>query len=106
MTPVKTIVSCIIILSFAVMVSAADAFLFSPQSHTAQIQTTQISFTDNATNEPAGPRLYLDETDSQFFALIKNMVQEAQSSNSAVNLRFENVTSPTHGQYQRIIPEF
>ena len=101
-----TVLAVFALLFSALNASSADSFTFNPQAHTAQVETIRIWFIDNATNEPAGPGLFADETDPQFFALITTIVQNAQNNNSALKLHFENVTSQAYGAYGRIIPAF
>ena len=94
------------LLSLALNTYSAEKFEFDPQNHKVKLKADYIGFTDNSSNEIIGPELYADETDSRFFALVKNIVQNAKTNNAAVILFYEKVNSGTHGEYSKIIPEF
>ena len=93
------------ILLFAVSSYSADSFEFDPQNHTAKLESNYIGFIENSTNEKIGPELYADETDSDFFALVKNIITNAETDNTKTILLYENKDSGTHGSYNQIIPD-
>ena len=96
----------LILLSLAFNIYSADSFEFDPQNHTAKLESDYIGFVDNTSHEKIGPELYADETDSQFFALVKKIIINAETENTKTILLFENKNSETHGSYNQIIPDF
>ena len=105
MNPLKALV-IFILLSISFNIYAADSFEFNPQTHTALIQADYIGFIDSSSNEKTGPELFIDEADTDFFNLIKSMINSAVADNKTINLMYENINSQNHGEYKRIIPDF
>lgn len=96
----------LILLSLAVNIYSADSFEFDPQNYEAKIKNNHIWFIDNSSNAKIGAELYADETDSEFFALVKNIITDAKTNNTKIILFFENINSENHGSYNQIIPDF
>lgn len=99
-------ISVLFILLFAVNSFPADTFEFFPQNYTAHLEKDHIWFVDKSTNAQTGPELYADNTEPDFFVLIKNQIKNALKEDKTLNLHFENVDSENHGQYNCIIPDF
>ena len=98
-------IAVLFILFCAVSSFSADSFKFSADNCTAHLEAGHIWFEDNVTNEKIGPELYADDTNAEFFTLIKNLINDAITNNKKIKLEFTNIDSQNHGQYDCIIPE-
>lgn len=105
MHPLKSIF-ILILLSLAANTYSADSFEFDPQNYEAKIKTNHIWFIGKTSNEKIGPELYADETDPEFFALVKNIITNSETDNTKIILFFKNINSENHGSYNKIIPDF
>lgn len=92
--------------SFAVKSYSSDFFEFTSQKYQVHIENDHIWFTDIISERKTGPELYRDETDPDFFTLIKDIISWADTHNENIFLYYKSVTSKRYGSYDEIIPDF
>ncbi len=98
-------VSVLVVMFMVTTVLSADSWTYDPDIYRVKIKNDRISFTEKRGNREDGPELYAEDTNIEFYTLVRNLINKASRSKTPVVFYYEKYKSANNGTYNKIIPQ-